>query len=77
MEWQQLATEISEKLESTQGELVELKQTADSERTRADAAIARAEAAERRAFAMEKVATALYDDILAAFGGFTKARSAL
>ena len=76
-EWQQLATAVSEKLEAAHGDLEELRQSANSERIRADAAIARAEAAERRAFAMEKVATALHDDILAAFGGFTKARSAL
>ena len=77
MEWQQLATAMTEKLEATQRDLAEITQTAGSEQKRADAATARADAAEHRASAMEKVATALYDDILAAFGSFTKARSAL
>ena len=61
----------------TQQQLEQMKQFAESAQMRGDAAIGRAEAAERRAAAMEKVATALHDDILAAFGGFSKARSSL
>ncbi len=44
---------------------------------RADAANERAAAAEQRATAMEKIATALHADIVAGFGKFSRARSAL
>lgn len=74
-EWQQLATAMKEKLNETQTRLDEMNRFAETATSRADAATARAEAAERRASTMEKVAIALHDDILAAFGGFTRARS--